>query len=288
MVKLLGSLAVWLFDLLSRPIYRCFGKKKAGTCVILYYHVVTPEQRGMFAGQMDLLAKLCVPVSTDKDQEFEEGVHHAAVTFDDGFTSVVRNALPELESRGIPITIFVPSGWLGQSPCWEGVEAPLKAYETVVDQQQLTELSRNALVSIGSHCISHPDLPRLGEREAGDEILRSRRRLQEILGDGVRSLSFPFGAFNDIHVRLAREAGYSHVFTTSPELLVGSNRKEFVVGRVKADPTDWPLEFRLKVLGAYRWLPFAFSLKRRLKSLPGRQACLAPATSMRSADTPYE
>jgi len=36
------------------------------------------------------------------------------------------------------------------------------------------------------------------------------------------------------------------------------------VGRVRVDPTDSPIEFRLKLLGAYRWLPLAFSWKRRL------------------------
>jgi hypothetical protein len=37
--------------------------------------------------------------------------------------------------------------------------------------------------------------------------------------------------------------------------------EEFLSGRVKAEPTDWPLEFRLKLLGAYRWLPYAIKWK---------------------------
>ncbi len=36
------------------------------------------------------------------------------------------------------------------------------------------------------------------------------------------------------------------------------------MGRVRVDPTDWPLEFHLKLMGAYRWLPMAIALKRRL------------------------
>jgi hypothetical protein len=43
--------------------------------------------------------------------------------------------------------------------------------------------------------------------------------------------------------------------------------KEFVTGRVGVSPTDWPMEFRLKLAGAYRWLPYAFAWKRRILSL---------------------
>jgi len=264
LTKLVGSLVVWWFYLLTGLICQCLRKKKAGTCVVLYYHVVTQEQRRLFARQMDLLATLCRPVSIDEMVKLEEGVHHAAVTFDDGFRSVILNALPELEVRNIPVTIFVPSGWLGQSPSWTGVEAPLKAYETVLDPHQLKELNNHALVSIGSHCISHPDLLRLEEYQARNEIFASRRQLEEILGSEIGLLSFPFGAFSEAHVKLASEAGYSRVFTTSPELFTSNDSRGYVAGRVKADPTDWPIEFRLKVLGAYRWLPLAFSLKRRL------------------------
>jgi hypothetical protein len=32
-------------------------------------------------------------------------------------------------------------------------------------------------------------------------------------------------------------------------------------------PNDWDIEFRLKVKGAYRWLPIAYELKRNLRSL---------------------
>jgi hypothetical protein len=41
---------------------------------------------------------------------------------------------------------------------------------------------------------------------------------------------------------------------------------EFVLGRISVEPTDWALEFRLKLLGAYRWLPQAIALKRKLKA----------------------
>jgi hypothetical protein len=34
------------------------------------------------------------------------------------------------------------------------------------------------------------------------------------------------------------------------------------IGRIGVTPHDWPLEYRLKVIGAYQWLPLAIAAKR--------------------------
>lgn len=266
LIKLAGSLVVCLFDLLTGFIRRGLGMKKIGTCVVLYYHVVTQKQRAMFARQMDWLEKHRKPVSINKLMELEAGVWYVAVTFDDGFQSVIENALPELDARDIPVTVFVPSGLLGHRPCWAGSQ------EFVLDARQLRELNRHPLVSIGSHCISHPNLLHLNEHQAENEILGTKLQLEKILGEEIQALSFPFGAFAEPHVAMAREAAYSLVFTTLPELITEYNSRKFVVGRVRTDPTDWPMEFRLKALGAYRWLPWAFRIKRNMRSLFGNRS----------------
>ena len=49
-------------------------------------------------------------------------------------------------------------------------------------------------------------------------------------------------------------------------LKVGKRATEFVVGRVATDPGDWPIEFRLKLMGAYRWIAFAHAFTRMLPS----------------------
>jgi peptidoglycan/xylan/chitin deacetylase (PgdA/CDA1 family) len=107
------------------------------------------------------------------------------------------------------------------------------------------------------------------EEEARREIIDSRRTLESMLGHRVMEFSFPFGGFNERLVEVCREAGYERAYTTLPAFVSGQPG-EFVVGRVRVDPTDWPLEFRLKLAGAYRWLPLVFSLKRRLVSLAAR------------------
>ena len=37
---------------------------------------------------------------------------------------------------------------------------------------------------------------------------------------------------------------------------------EFLIGRTRVDPNDWPCEFRLKLLGAYCWLSKVYYYKK--------------------------
>jgi hypothetical protein len=40
-----------------------------------------------------------------------------------------------------------------------------------------------------------------------------------------------------------------------------------VAGRVAVSPGDWKLEFRLKLRGAYAWLPVAIKVKAQVRRL---------------------
>ena len=109
MIKRVLSLAIslgfWTIDTSARRLQSVLGKRRPGTCTVLYYHVVTDQQRERFAGQMDMLLKLARPISLEGPIALEPGKHHVAVTFDDAFRESLRNALPELEKRDIPATL---------------------------------------------------------------------------------------------------------------------------------------------------------------------------------------
>jgi hypothetical protein len=90
----------------------------------------------------------------------------------------------------------------------------------------------------------------------------------------ISLFSFPYGECSEDLIEQCRSAGYERVFTNLP-VLAFSQASEFVTGRVDVQPTDWPIEFRLKIAGAYRWLPYAFDLKRTLfRTLTGWQTSL--------------
>lgn len=240
-----------------------FRSRPFPTCVILYYHDVSNVQRDKFARQMDHLLCSAIPISLDQIASFHNGKHCAAVTFDDGFLSAIENALPELESRKIPATIFIPTAYLGQRPGWIKDCAHHAFNEMVMNADQVRQAGSNALFTISSHCRTHTRLLALKDEDAKNEIFESKKDLEKILGAEVSLLSFPHGSYNQTHIAWAREAGYERVFTIRPASL-DSATDAYVIGRTKVDPSDWPLEFRLKLSGAYRWLPTAFCLKSKL------------------------
>lgn len=264
-IKLVISLSVAGADVLSSAITRTVGRRVGTQRVVLYYHAIPANLRSQFASQMDQLMRLTEPVDIEDNDGWGSGRRQSAVTFDDAFVSVVDNALPELRARGIPCTIFVPTGSLGRRPGWIDTSHP-DGGEVVASAELLRAIASDPLVGVGSHSVSHPNFRRIDDGQARDELSRSKTVLEELLGQPVQWFSFPHGAYTARSLELARECGYAHVVTIEPEQLSGG-LKNFSVGRVRVEPSDWPLEFRLKAIGAYRWMLHASALKRRVHGL---------------------
>lgn len=98
---------------------------------ILIYHRVLPDDdplqpgeltRDVFAWQMALLARHCVPLSlADALAHLQAGTlpeRAVCVTFDDGYADNLTVALPILQARQIPATVFVSTGYLDGGRMW--------------------------------------------------------------------------------------------------------------------------------------------------------------------------
>ncbi len=252
------------------------GSAPTPKCVVLFYHSIPPKHRARFADQMDALLRHAVPIAADGTVPSNNGARYAVVTFDDGFESVLENAVPILRSRGICATVFVVAAYLGRPAGWRRFDEVVDGDEKVMSLEQLSMLPQD-LISIGSHTGTHPVLTSLDEDSAKEEILESRLRLQKMLHKEIKLFSFPYGAFNNDLVACCREAGYSRVFTILPTHGL-SHPEEYVTGRVSVEPTDWNAEFYLKLMGAYRWQPLAFAVKRRIVANLGVLERLARAS----------
>jgi len=264
LLKLFISILVHFIDQFEIVFHKIVGNKIPPKHIILYYHAVRQVQRERFAQQLDEIIRLAEPFQLDIKYPISNGIHNVAISFDDGFISFFENALPELLKRNIPFTVFVPTGFLGRYPDWIKTKSHQFISEKVMNQEQLRELMKCKIASIGSHCVTHLNLLTLPGNEAKDEIYKSKSDLEKILGKAITTLSFPHGGFNQAHIEYAKQAGYKRVFSILPTLAFVRG-DEYITGRILTDPTDWLLEFRLKLLGAYRWLPFAFNLKSRIR-----------------------
>lgn len=259
-IKFIISTIYFLLTEIINIIRFPLHKKASDTLVILTYHSVRPWQREKFANQMDQVIKAGKPVFADMEKGPNKGIHHIAVTFDDGFRNAVENAFPEMLARKIPATLFVVTGYLGKTPDWIKKPAHKNAPEMLITADQLKALP-NEMVKIGSHCVTHPKLTSLNKEQIISELSESKKYLESLLERNITTLAFPYDDYNDQVVKLAREAGYLHVFKDIPTYPI-SITDSFLLGRIDVSPEDWGIEYLLKLKGAYQWLPFAVKFKQ--------------------------
>ncbi|MGA7398903.1 MAG: polysaccharide deacetylase family protein [Terriglobales bacterium] len=269
LTNLAGSLVVWMADGLSENLCRLFGRPLPKRCVVLAYHSVPADQRALFVQQMEMLLRQAKVVHADIETIPEPGGHYVAITFDDGYDDIVENALPELSKRGMPSTVFIITDLLGCKRNWEHRGGEDTSDVSLMSLEQLRKLPSD-LVRIGSHTMTHAYLPKLEPGTQQSELAGSRLKLEKILNQPVKTFALPYGAYNETVLQNCREAGYERVFTGLP-VFAFAQAREFLTGRAVIGLTDWPIEFRLKAAGAYRWLPWAYALKRRILATARRK-----------------
>lgn len=137
----------------------------------------------------------------------------ACITFDDGYADNCRYALPLLLRHKIPLTYFVSSDFvLTGEPFPHDVAAgcPLRPNAP----EEIRALAA-AGVEIGAHTRSHADMGApLPHDQLVDEIVGSKRELEQLTGGDVRHFAFPYGQHEHLSrdaFRVAYEAGFEGV-----------------------------------------------------------------------------
>lgn len=119
------------------------------------------------------------------------------------------------------------SAYLSRLFAEAGLERPAPRSGEFLGWDELRELSRHPLVTVGAHTVNHPLLTALPWGEAFQELRRARRELQSRLGRPVEALAYPYGGHSSRVRALARLAGYRYGFTTEAARIggeVGFNR----------------------------------------------------------------
>jgi peptidoglycan/xylan/chitin deacetylase (PgdA/CDA1 family) len=92
-------------------------------------------------------------------------------------------------------------------------------------------------VAVGAHTVRHPQLPRLSQADQVREIADCRATLERLVKAPVRSLAYPFGAFDATTVAAAREAGIESAWTCEPRA-VGRADEPLSMPRLDPQATD--------------------------------------------------
>ncbi len=129
-----------------------------------------------------------------------------AITFDDGYVDFYNNALPLLQRYNFPATLYITTGYIGQTSRWlagenEG-DRPMMTWNQI---RQAVELG----IEIGAHTQSHPQLDILRSNIAYQEIHGSKSELEQKLGLPVDSFAYPHGYYSRKTRALVRKAGFT-------------------------------------------------------------------------------
>jgi peptidoglycan/xylan/chitin deacetylase (PgdA/CDA1 family) len=90
--------------------------------------------------------------------------------------------------------------------------------ELMLTRKMIVNLAQHG-IEIGAHTVTHPILTTLADEDARREITVAKQQLEAITERPVRLFAYPNGKhstdFNERHVAMAREAGFSAAFTTA-------------------------------------------------------------------------
>jgi peptidoglycan/xylan/chitin deacetylase (PgdA/CDA1 family) len=116
-----------------------------------------------------------------------------------------------------PLPTIERNSLLAELAHWAGLEQAGRPDYRAMTSAELIELGQNGLIDIGGHTVTHPVLSSLAPDEQYAEIVNGRKRLEELLGEPVRTFTYPFGTaqdFTDETVEIVKTAGFQAACTT--------------------------------------------------------------------------
>lgn len=102
--------------------------------------------------------------------------------------------------------------WLSQLRLWAGKEEGIADTHRAMTVDELRHLAASRYVTIGAHTVTHSRLASQSSPEQQEEIVTSKKQLENWLGREITVFSYPFGRKSDYTketVALCREAGFT-------------------------------------------------------------------------------
>lgn len=132
--------------------------------------------------------------------------------------------------------------------------------------QEVSEMIKRGLISIGSHTCSHVVLTRCSPENMKRELFLSRQLIEKKTGSSCRLFCYPYGEIGDFDHRtkkLLKESGYSCGLTT----VAGVNDEHsdvFELKRLDINQMEDSIDFIMTLSGVYK---FIADIKRMVKNL---------------------
>ena len=223
-------------------------------------------RREVLEEHLRVLRSLCTPISLDDWRRARRAgrtlpPRAVLVTFDDGYRSVLRYALPLLERYDVPAVAFVCTGPVrsGQLLWYDALEyagqaadierakqlsyddwrrlveacrnvSPPDDERAVLDPDEVAQLAAHPLIEVGAHTVDHPILARASVAVQRQQIADSVRDLQNWTGRAVRAFAYPNGRpgcdFTGETLGVVRELQLDCAFSTEPRIAAAHDPME--------------------------------------------------------------
>jgi poly-beta-1,6-N-acetyl-D-glucosamine N-deacetylase len=174
------------------------------------------------------------------------------ITLDDGWQSNLDNIVPVADKYKVPVEIFVSTEVVekGNGYWWSYIQEarkiglskePVEFFKTIDNEdrvkileetkakiqlkrealsiEQVKEISTSRYVSIGSHSVSHPILPRCSNEQSKYEILHSKEILEEWTNKEIKHFAFPNGDYSNREISFLKRFGYTLAFCTKQQFI---------------------------------------------------------------------
>jgi len=137
------------------------------------------------------------PMSMPRSTDTQRSV---MLTFDDGFESCHRIALPVLSKYDVSGLFFIIPKKIG-----------MPGFMSHNDIEDLIASGH----TLGSHSLNHLDLTSISTATAKTEIETSKKILEARFEVTIDSFSFPFGKYNKKLVEICYDVGYKYIYTSA-------------------------------------------------------------------------
>tara|TARA_Y100000590_G_scaffold407477_1_gene497766 strand:- start:942 stop:1862 length:921 start_codon:yes stop_codon:yes gene_type:complete len=121
-----------------------------------------------------------------------------AITVDDADKSFIKIAWPIFKEKGIPVTLFINTGSLGNS-------------KNSLNWEEIRKLISEGVV-IGAHSHTHSHMPELSIEEMKDEIEKSNKIFLNEIGEIPNIFAYPYGEANTVLINLIKNYRFKSAF----------------------------------------------------------------------------
>jgi peptidoglycan/xylan/chitin deacetylase (PgdA/CDA1 family) len=184
------------------------------------------------------------------------------ITFDDGYRNFCQYAWPALERFGYTATMFLPTAAIGDQP-------QIFNKRECMTWGEVRELQQRG-ISFGSHTITHPQLHGLQRDRIREEILESRRTIEDKTGSAIDSFAYPYAfpqtdePFKAMLREILQESGYRYGVCTQIGR-AGAGSDPLFLERLPVNSADDPALLKAKMAGAYDWVGGLQSVAKRVR-----------------------